>query len=112
MVKAVYSRQITTDSARIHITKPKYVMRILRVAYITRRLIMMTSSAMAKNVAVKAKALEGLSSNQALSEKGILISISTRENSAVKVTVPIIWNFPRKYPGSVCFSFTPISPQK
>ena len=38
--------------------------------------------------------------NQAVSENGIYISRNTRAKSTEKVTVPINWYLPRRYPGS------------
>jgi hypothetical protein len=38
--------------------------------------------------------------NHAVSENGIYISRNTRAKSTEKVTVPISWYLPRRYPGS------------
>ena len=52
-----------------------------------------------KKSAVKEKAREVPSSNQALSENGMLQSMKTRDHSAVKVTVAMSWYFSRRYWG-------------
>ena len=41
--------------------------------------------------------------NHAVSEKGIYILRNTRAKRTEKVTVPISWYFPRRYPGTLRF---------
>lgn len=71
--------------------------------YISIRLMMRVSIDVATNITVWANMTESPRPNQAVSEKGIYMLRNTTANNTEKVTVPMSWYFPSRYPGILSF---------